>query len=137
MSKFPFFKCNCFVLNFKSFCLSEHFSSCSHKHLGSKVPYLLSNDRNCIFLIIKRRGTRFQLQYNLIPLLFLNIYKDWVVFLIFVSISRLYPSQPLLSPAPFNTSMIVSILASVLSARLRARASINAGFLGDPYSSSP
>ena len=34
-------------------------------------------------------------------------------------------------------AVMVSILASVLSARLRATASTSAGFFGEPYSSSP
>ena len=60
-----------------------------------------------------------------------------VVFLILDSSSRLYPSHPLFSPPDCSASIMVSILASVLSAKLRANASKSAGFFGDPYSNSP
>ena len=60
-----------------------------------------------------------------------------VVFRIFVSKRRLYPNQPVLFPAPRKASIIVSIFASVLSAKFNARASKIAGFFGEPYSNSP
>ena len=50
----------------------------------------------------------------------------------------LYPYQSEPSAGSLRTiSVIVSNLASALSARLRANASGIAGFFGEPYSSSP
>ena len=50
---------------------------------------------------------------------------------------RLKPSHSISGEADSSTSDMVSSLASVLSARFRARASMIAGFLGEPYSYSP
>ena len=66
-------------------------------------------------------------------------YFNSLVFLTLVSSNLLYPNHwsdeaELLL---FKSSVIVSIFASALSARLSAIASIRAGFLGEPYSSSP
>ena len=58
-----------------------------------------------------------------------------VVLRILVSSRRLYPIQPWFSPAPLRASIMVSIFASVLSAKLNASASKSAGFFGEPNSS--
>jgi len=64
-------------------------------------------------------------------------FNQTVVFRTLLSRRRLKPSHCVLSPAFLSSSVIVSSFASVLSANARARASISAGFLGEPYSSSP
>ena len=51
--------------------------------------------------------------------------------------SLLYPSQSFLPLSAAKISVSVSMRASVLSARFSATASASAGFLGEPYSSSP
>ena len=58
------------------------------------------------------------------------------VFLILLSNRRLNPNQSF-DALPLNNSTIICNLASVSSAKLRANASIKAGFFGEPYSNSP